>query len=89
MMYKHGILGDEDAAEYMINSIQECKYVSPFQLERLFYIYEYVFAEELDKLDKEEWYKLEIHENSHMKFVLDKVTKIVCDKDTDEFLLLH
>ena len=89
VVYNHDVLGEPDADQmWVLNSIQECQYISPFDLQKLLCAFEYMFAEEL-KGHKESWYKLEIHQDGEMNFILDSMEEIIVTADTNEFLTLH
>ena len=68
-IYKHGIMGVDETNEpnsmkrcdVVINSIQECKYISPFILTSFFNSFQYIMWEPLLKdLKEEEWFQVSL-----------------------------
>jgi len=65
VVYKHGIAGEsDDKYEIMIESIQNCQYIHPRYLTKLLMSFEYMFQDEIEKLEFEQFILMRIKDTT-------------------------
>jgi len=86
VIYKRKDLRD-DKFYYDLCSIYESKHIHPFSLVKFIYSFEFMFSSELELLEEERFYFLDLKQNDFDNFILKSIKDVT--NSPNKFMQLH